>query len=166
MDHNAIQAEQSTTTPEQHDEVNAALGFRFLRALAVEKAALDQSLPPACVRILAAISYFMNSQTKRAWPGYDRLAEISGYSTEVIDKSIRLLKKSGYIFTERKAPPAGGRALVHYGLAALHLSDVDQMISAAISKLRQEAEAKPKPTSPRQIQRGEADPAKNTGPIA
>ena len=138
---NAVVEKLSINTPQQHDAVNAALGFRFIRALAVEKAALDRTLSPACVRILAGISYFMNSQIKRAWPSYKRISEITGYSEDVIDKSIRRLKVAGYLFTERRAPVTGGRALVHYGLAALHPSDIDSMISDAVSKLRRNAEA-------------------------
>jgi hypothetical protein len=119
-----------------HDAQNAELGFRFIRALAVEKAALDRDLPRACTFILAAISYFMNSQTKRAWPGYQTIADLTGYSEDVIDKSVRELKRAGYLFTERKSPITGGRALVHYGLGAIHPRDIDQMIAAAVEELR------------------------------
>ena len=41
------------------DAANAALGFRFVRALAVERAALDPTLPKACTFVLAAITYHM-----------------------------------------------------------------------------------------------------------
>ena len=133
------------------DEVNGELGFRFVRALAVEKAALDANLSPAAVRVLAAILYFMNNTTKRAWPSYERIHEITGYSRDTIERAIRQLIGSGYLFRERKAPITGGRALVHYGLRALHPSHIDRMISAAVQEFRRQ---RPAP---------EADPVKNSG---
>ena len=133
------------------DEVNGELGFRFVRALAVEKAALDANLSPAAVRVLAAILYFMNNTTKRAWPSYERIHEITGYSRDTIERAIRQLIGSGYLFRERKAPITGGRALVHYGLRALHPSHIDRMISVAVEEFRRQ---RPAP---------EADPVKNSG---
>ena len=131
--------------------MNGALGFRFVRALAVEKAALDANLLPAAVRVLAAILYFMNNTTKRAWPSYERIHEITGYSRDTIERAIRQLIGSGYLFRERNAPITGGRALVHYGLRALHPSHIDRMISAAVEEFRRQ---RPAP---------EADPVKNSG---
>lgn len=128
-----------------HDGKNEALSFRFLRAIAVEKAALDRDLPRACTFILAAILHFMNSQAERAWPSYQKIAELTGYSEDVIDKSIRKLKRAGYIFTERRSPITGGRALVHYGLRAVHPRDIDQMIAAAVAELRSRASNKTGP---------------------
>ena len=133
------------------DEVNGALGFWFVRALAVEKAALDANLLPAAVRVLAAILYFMNNTTKRAWPSYERIHEITGYSRDTIERAIRQLIGSGYLFRERNAPITGGRALVHYGLRALHPSHIDRMISAAVEEFRRQ---RPAP---------EADPVINSG---
>ena len=124
-------------TPYQHDAINNEVGFRFVRALAVEKAVLETRLKPSDSKVLAAISYFMNGQTKRAWPSYERIAEITGYSEDGIDRSIRNLKRAGYLFTERKAPITGGRALVHYGLSAVRLTDLNEMVTAAVIELRQ-----------------------------
>jgi hypothetical protein len=66
------------TSPTQHDLKNAELGFRFVRALAVEKAVLDPRLAPKDIRVLAALSFHMNAKTMRAWPSYDRVSEIVG----------------------------------------------------------------------------------------
>ncbi len=131
---------------EEHDQKNAELGFRFVRALAVEKAALDSRLKPAAVRVLAAISFFMNNQVRRAWPSYARIAELTGYSPTSIEGAIRDLKAAGYVFTERKAPITGGRALVHYGLCSIEPSDIGEMVAAAVAELR----------------RQQADPTKNS----
>lgn len=152
-------------SPTQHDFQNAELGFRFIRALAVEKAALDRELPRACTFILAAISYFMNSQTKRAWPSYQTIAELTGYSEDVIDRSIRELKRAGYIFTERKAPITGGRALVHYGLGAIHPRDIDQMIAAAVEELRRSGSQKSDPAKKSGV-RAKLTPPKTADPKA
>lgn len=137
-------------SPSEHDAANAELSFRFVRALAVEKAALDRTLLPSCTFILAAITHHMNAQTKRAWPGYQAIAALTGYSEDVIDKSIRALKRAGYLFTERRAPVTGGRALVHYGLGSIHPSDIDEMITAAVEELRRRESTK-------------ADPAEKSG---
>lgn len=133
------------------DEANDARGFRSIRALAVEKAALDTSLRPSSVRVLAVLGYFMNSSCKRAWPGYDRIREVSGYSTETIERSIRELIDAGYIFTERKSPITGGRALVHYGLKAIEPKHIDEMITAAVNELRRRGDGR------------NADPVQNNG---
>ena len=137
-------------TPAEHDAANAAVGFRFVRALAVEKAALDRELPPACTRVLAALSYFMNDKTKRAWPSYRTIADLTGYGQDTIDRTIRQLKSAGYLFTERRAPIAGGRALVHYGLGAIQPQDIQDMVAAAIKELRRR-------------ESGSADSAKKSG---
>jgi hypothetical protein len=135
----------------EHDVVNNEVGFRFVRALAVEKAVLDPRLKPSDSKVLAAISYFMNGRTKRAWPSYERIAEITGYSEDGIDRSIRNLKRAGYLFTERKAPITGGRALVHYGLSTVRLTDLNEMVTAAVIELRR--------SKTLQL----ADPARNSG---
>ena len=93
----------------------------------------------------------MNNTTKRAWPSYERIHEITGYSRDTIERAIRQLIGSGYLFRERKAPITGGRALVHYGLRALHPSRIDRMISAAVEEFRRQ---RPAP---------EADPVINSG---
>lgn len=141
-------------TAAEHDAANVSAGFRFIRALAVEKAALDQGLPHSCVRVLAAISYFMNSQTQRAWPGYDRIAEITGYSKDVIERSIRELKKANYLHSERRArfdalaSPNDRRALVHYGLCAVAPTDLDALVTDAVMKFRAARTAITAPSHP------------------
>ncbi|MEQ1710313.1 MAG: helix-turn-helix domain-containing protein [Hyphomicrobium sp.] len=134
-----------------HDDANAALGFRFVRALAVEKAALDRDLPHACVRVIAAICYFMNGRNRRAWPSYARISEVTGYSTDTIERAIRQLRDGGYLFTERRSPITGGRALVHYGLGTIEPADIDRMIAAAVDALRRNEPC------------ANADPGKNAG---
>lgn len=128
-------------TPAQHDAANAALGFRFIRALAVEKAVFDPRLKPKDIRTLAALSYFMNSQTMRAWPSYERISEITGYTHEAIERGIKNLIACGYIFRERRAPITGGRALVHYGLRAVSFQDIDDIIAAAVAQIRANTES-------------------------
>ncbi len=73
------------------DRANVETGFRLARSLALQNAALDQRLQPACVRVMAALSYFMNDKTMRAWPGYDLIAVGTGYTYYVIDSTIRKL---------------------------------------------------------------------------
>lgn len=138
----------------QHDAANAATGFRFVRALAVEKAALDRGLSSKCVFVLAAISHFMNSTTGRAWPSYRRIAELTGYSEDSIERAIRELKATNYLFTERKAPPTGGRAVVQYGLGAICPNDIDEMLTAAVTAVADEM---------RQRERSNSDPGKKPG---
>lgn len=129
--------------PEAHqsldeiDRANVETGFRLARSLALQNAALDQRLPPACVRIMAAISYFMNDKTMRAWPSYDLLAEVTGYTYDVIDRSIRKLKVAGYLRTKRHAPITGGRALVHYAYGRINAEFLDKLIADAVARIKE-----------------------------
>ncbi len=158
-----ITTQTETRTPDDHDRANAALGFRFVRALAVEKAALDRNISHSAVRVLATISYFLNSETGRAWPGFGIIADVSGLCTKTIQRSIAELKAAGFLFTERRSPITGGRALVHYGLTEVRMADIDEAVTAAVETLkakRSEAEAVkrrvPKPGKP------EPSPSKGT----
>jgi hypothetical protein len=102
---------------------------------------------------MAAISYFMNDKTMRAWPSYDLLAEVTGYTKDVIDRSIRKLKTTGYLRTQRHAPITGGRALVHYGYGKIDPGFLDQLIADAVAKIKaqkadygQKVRVRPTPT--------------------
>lgn len=130
-------APEAHQTLDEIDRANVATGFRLARSLALQNAALDNRLTPACVRVMAAISYFMNDQTMRAWPGYDLLAEVTGYTYDVIDRSIRKLKATGYLRTKRHAPITGGRALVHYGYGRIDPEFLDKLIADAVAKIRE-----------------------------
>lgn len=118
------------------DRANIETGFRLARSLALQNAALDQRLPPACVRLMAAITYFMNDKIMRAWPSYKLLAEVTGYTEDVIDRSIRKLKTTGYLRTARHRPITGGRALVHYGYGKIDPGFLDQLIEDAVAKIK------------------------------
>ncbi|MBS0252608.1 MAG: hypothetical protein JSR78_16250 [Proteobacteria bacterium] len=132
--HSASDERQSL---DEIDEANVRTGFRLARSLALQNAALDNRLTPACVRVLAAISYFMNDRIMRAWPGYDLLAEVTGYTYDVIDRSIRKLKATGYLRTKRHAPITGGRALVHYGYGRIDPEFLDNLIADAVAKIKE-----------------------------
>lgn len=121
--------------PTADDVANDETGFRFVRTLAVYKAALDRRLTLGDIRVLAAISYFMNSKIKRAWPSYSSLAEVANVSEISVRRAITKLKALGYIFSERLAPVGGGRALTHYGLKTTRPSDIEAMISDAVKSL-------------------------------
>jgi hypothetical protein len=131
-------------SPAHHDTANTAIGFRFVRALAVEKAALDPRLAPSEVRVLAAISYFMNSITMRAWPSYRTISEIVGYTDDVIERAIKNLIAYRYIFREphRRAPAPGMRAVIHYGLHAVSFDDIEAVIAAAVAQIKKNEEQK------------------------
>lgn len=128
----------------EHDAANSALGFRFVRALAVEKAVLDPRLAPKEVRVLAAIAYHMNATTMRAWPSYQKLSEIVGYQDEVIERAIKNLISYDYIFREprRRAPYPGARAMVHYGLKAVSFDDIEHVIAAAVAQIQKNEASK------------------------
>lgn len=128
----------------EHDSANTALGFRFVRALAVEKAVLDPRLAPREVRVLAAIAHHMNATTMRAWPSYRKISEIVGYANEVIERAIKNLVLYDYIFREpnRRAPYPGARAMVHYGLKAVSFDDIELVIAAAVAQIQKNEECK------------------------
>lgn len=119
-----------------HDKANAELGCRFVRALAVEKATLDPARQFAEVKVLAAISYFMNTTKQRSWPSYAQIAEVTGYGEISIKRAIASLESAGYIFRERRAISAGSRAVVQYGLKAFSPTDIDDMVTAAVNEFR------------------------------
>lgn len=118
------------------DRANIETGFRLARSLALQNAALDPRLPPACVRVMAALGYFMNDKTMRAWPSYELLAEVTGYTHDVIDRAIRKLKATGYLRTRRHAPITGGRALVHYGYGRIDAEFLDRLIADAVAQIK------------------------------
>ena len=103
--------------------------------MAVHKAALDRRLALADIRVLAAISYFMNGKIKRAWPSYCSLAEVADVSEIWVRRAITRLKALGYIFKEHHAPIGGGRALTHYGLKAVRPPDIEAIIPDAVNSL-------------------------------
>lgn len=129
-------------TPADHDKANREMGHRFVRALSVEKAALDHRIGIAEIKTLAAITYCMSDDDQRAFPSYITLSDLTGYSEWSIEQAIRRLREFGYIFTERRQTERGGRALVHYGLTALRLEDRDEVLGAAIKALRMVIEEK------------------------
>jgi hypothetical protein len=137
---------QPNTSPSltEHDAANSALGFRFVRALAVEKAVLDPRLAPKEVRTLAAIAYHMNATTMRAWPSYRKILEIVGYTDDVIERAIKILIQYNYIFREphRRAPYPGARAMVHYGLKAVSFDDIEHVIAAAVAQIKKNEDGK------------------------
>lgn len=142
----AMKNHQPNTSPslKEHDAANNALGFRFVRALAVEKAVLDPRLAPREVRVLAAIAHHMNATTMRAWPSYRKISEIVGYADEVIERAIKNLVLYDYIFREpnRRAPYPGARAMVHYGLKAVSFDDIELVIAAAVAQIQKNEECK------------------------
>ncbi len=146
---------------EEHDRANSELGARFVRALAAEKAINDKRLDPASLRVFGAILYHMNSASQRAWPGYRKIGEITGYSDVAIERSIRQLKAAGYIFAQRRAPVSGGRAIVHYGLQRVRPSDIDEIVTAAVTEYRRTLtrSKQPPPLAPRCHLKEDADPA-------
>jgi hypothetical protein len=106
---------------------------------------------------MAAISYFMNDKTMRAWPSYDLLAEVTGYTYDVIDRSIRKLKATGYLRTRRHAPLTGGRALVHYAYGRIDPEFLDNLIADAVAKIKE------RKADPDQKVRVSATPIKKSG---
>ncbi|HML28722.1 MAG TPA: helix-turn-helix domain-containing protein, partial [Hyphomicrobium sp.] len=132
----ATRSEKPAPIGSRHYEAsNTAHSFRFARALAVEKAVLDPRLAPKDIRVLAAIAYHMNEKTRRAWPSYERISQIVGYTPEVIERAIKILLVCGYIFRDRHAPITGGRAVVHYGLGAVGFDDIEEVVTAAVMHL-------------------------------
>lgn len=138
----ALQTIAAPKTPAEHDAANRALGDRFVRALAAEKALLDRSLPTSAPFVLAAIMYHRNEETGRAWPAYGRIQELTGYGTRTIELAISALIEAGYIFTERRAPKPGARALRLYGLCEVRLVDIDAAVTAAVDAIKRQAAEK------------------------
>lgn len=132
----------SLMTPDEHDAANNALGRRFVRALAAEKALLDHSLPASAPFVLAAIMYHQNESIGRAYPSYAKIQEITGYSSRTIETAILALKAGGYIFTERRAPFPGRRALTLYGLCQVRMIDIDAVVTAAVNEIKRQAAEK------------------------
>lgn len=132
---------------DEDDRINDETGFRFVRALASQKASLDRRLTLADIRVLGALSYFMNTGTRRAWPSYKLLAELTGLAEVSVRRSITSLKENGYIFTERKARRPGERAISHYGLRGIKSEDLDALVTAAVGEIRQRLTASQKERS-------------------
>lgn len=147
-----LAADANLSPVERADRANAALGFRFVRALAVEKAVLDPRLSGAAVKVLAAISYFMDSSSQRAWPSWATIQEVAGISERTMTEALQSLKAHGYVFTERRAPIGGGRAIVHYALGEVRIGDLDAVVTAAVTAYRDALPA-PRAVRPKAIRK-------------
>lgn len=128
--------------PEDHDAANRELGARFVKAMKVEAAALDQRLTEIDIRVLAALTYCLNSDRLRAWPSLMTISDLTGYHEDRIKSSLRALEGFGYIFRERKAIDKGQRAVVQYGLTRPDFTELEAVLTAAIHAIRVDVEAR------------------------
>jgi len=78
------------------------------------RAVPDQRLQPRHRRVLAAITWAMNKDKGTAFPGYDHLAKLTGYSPGSIRVTIAELKGFGYLAYAKYAPEPGKKAMAHY----------------------------------------------------
>ena len=129
-DSTTLQTTAAPITPKDHDAANSGLGFRFVRALACQNACSDPRLSRGDLHVLAAIVHHMNDDVKRAWPGYHTICDLTGLSEIQVRRNIGTLVALGYLFSERKALYAGGRAIARYGLCSVPLFTMDGLEEA------------------------------------
>ncbi len=118
-----------------HDTHNAGLG-RTARGIAAERALIDRRLDDSARVVLGAILHHLSLTNQRAWPSYETIGAITGYSDDRIQKAIRQLKTCGYLFSERRAASPGSRAIVHYGLQAMHAEEREALITAYLAEYK------------------------------
>jgi len=87
-----------------------------------------------------------------AWPGRKYLARQSadimrpeGYSEATIAKTIAELLAWGYLAHDRRAPPAGGRAVSHYTVRKPSIEDLKAEIDAWVREQREGSAKRPFP---------------------
>lgn len=104
---------------EQAMRMNQEIGHWFTKGMACHRACLDNSLTRSSLFVYAVLMQHMQAEHQWAWPSYATIMRETGLSKDGVERAIKQLKAHGYILSTRKAPPQGGRALVHYGLGSV-----------------------------------------------
>lgn len=63
--------------------------------------ALDKELPPAAKVVALTVAQHINRKSGAAWPGSERIAELTGYSPQYVRAQLDLLEVCGYLDVER-----------------------------------------------------------------
>ena len=135
----------SKQTLDEAAAANAGPGRHLHRQRALTAAIFDSRLgdTPMAVKLLAAVIDCSNSQTGTAFPGNERLAleiyiDLQRLPPEAREDALQravasvknfatLLGQCGYMVTQRRAPPGGGRAVAH---RAVTHPDREEMLAA------------------------------------
>ena len=65
-------------------------------------------------RVLVAICDHLNGQSGMAFPGWARLAQVTGLGLSTIGPTLSGLRRWGYVVDSRRARQSGERAIAHY----------------------------------------------------
>lgn len=113
-------AHLSTMSSVEHAmKANQEVSFWFLKGAACVRACRDPALKRSSLHVYAVLMQHMSAAHQWGWPSYATIQRETGLSEDGVQRAIKQLRDQGYIFTTKKAPPQGGRALVHYGLGSV-----------------------------------------------
>ncbi len=112
-------------------------GFALVRLETLVTAVTDARLDRACLGVLAALITTMNRETRTSWAGRDYIAGVVGISTKSVSNYLNVLRTCGYVASERRpTPDAGDRVLMHYTLAKLNPTEIEDAITRAVTGLK------------------------------
>lgn len=113
------------------------VGYLLVRHETLIRAAVDDRIDRACLKVLAILITTMNRETRTSWAGREHIAECTGMTAKSVSNYIYQLKCLGYIVSERRqTPQANNRVLMHYTLSKLSPDEIEAAIDNAISSIR------------------------------
>lgn len=113
------------------------VGYLLVRHETLIRAAVDDRIDRACLKVLAMLIATMNRETRTSWAGREFIADATGISVKSVSNYIYQLKCLGYVVAERRqTPQANNRVLMHYTLSKLSPEEIETAIDNAISSIR------------------------------
>lgn len=128
------------------------VGYLLVRHETLMRAAMDDRIDRACLKVLGMLIATMNRETRTSWAGREYISECIGLTPKSISNYIYQLKGLGYIVAERRqTPQANNRVLMHYTLSKLSPEEIETAIETAISSIKGERNAVVKFPSQREL---------------
>jgi hypothetical protein len=90
---------KSTDRPKEEQQTPTR-GFAALPYLVLDR--LLPVMPDAAFKVYCALLRFESYKSRQMWPGYDRLAEMTGLAAVTIWRSAKLLREAGLVRSRRR----------------------------------------------------------------
>lgn len=139
------------------------VGYLLVRHETLIRAAVDDRIDRACLKVLAILITTMNRETRTSWAGREHIAECTGMTAKSVSNYIYQLKCLGYIVSERRqTPQANNRVLMHYTLSKLSPDEIEAAIDNAISSIRGDRVSVVQFPPPREVKPESSRPDRNS----
>lgn len=139
------------------------VGYLLVRHETLMRAAMDDRIDRACLKVLGMLIATMNRETRTSWAGREYISDCIGLTPKSISNYIYQLKGLGYIVAERRqTPQAGNRVLMHYTLSKLSPEEIETAIENAISSIKGDRNPVVKFPSPQEVKPESSRPDRNS----